>query len=71
MMGHWAFSAQYLKTKMVLPRILNQAKLEHTSKDTNKKENRRSNQGLEMTRSSLELLDEVDVAIVKEKHALR
>ena len=64
MMGHWAFSAQYLKTKMVLPRILNQAKLDHTRANENKISNRRSATGLVMTRSSLDLLEEVDDAIV-------
>ena len=69
LMAHWAFSAQYLKTSMVLPRLLTQAKLEYTSADTIRRERRLSNRA--MNRSSLELLRSVDDAIDKEKAALR
>ena len=68
-MAHWAFSAQYLKTSMVLPRLLTQAQLEYTSADTIRRENRLSNRA--MNRGSLELLRSVDDAIEKEKAALR
>ena len=34
MMAHWAFSAQYWKTSMTLPKVLSEAKLEWASQDT-------------------------------------
>ena len=69
LMAHWAFSAQYLKTSMVLPRLLTQAKLEYTSQDTIRRENRLS--GRAMNRTSLELLSLVEGALEQEKAALR
>ena len=61
--AHWAFSAQYLKTCLVLPRLLSEAKIEF-DEDTTTRDSRLSNRSSGM--ASYTLLKQMAEAIENE-----
>ena len=64
LIAHWTFSAQYLKTSMVLPRVLQEAKLEYAG-DNTIEQNRLSNRS--SAHNSARLLQGLEGAINSEK----
>ena len=68
MTAHWVFSAQYLKTSLVLPRLLSEAKIEFDEEDATQ-ENRVSNRSSGI--ASYNLLKQMAAAIEHEKKLLK
>ena len=68
LIAHWAFSAQYLKTCLVLPRLLSEAKIEF-DEDTTTRDSRLSNRSSGM--ASYTLLKQMAEAIENEQRQIK